>query len=141
MQGTFLAALLLHASIPVTAWFNWVHVSNPGAAFSFLAAASGWQRYVLTIAGLGVSITLLFSLWRSVTSRFATVSYAAIVAGAMGNVIDRVRLGTLVDYLDFHWQQWSWPAFDLADILVVVSVAFLVLSSFAIPREAINRTI
>lgn len=141
IKQTVSATLPLYASVPITSWFNWTHVLNPGAAFSFLAEASGWQRYVFTAAGLLVSTILLFSLWRGVTSRLVTVSYVSIVAGALGNVIDRARLGAVVDYLDFHWKLWHWPAFNLADVLVVGGAILLVLSSFIVPRDEMSRAI
>lgn len=133
------ASLPLYTSIPVTSWFNLVHVLNPGAAFSFLADASGWQRYFFTVVGLLVSSLLVFSLWRGVTSRWVTVTYVFIIAGALGNVIDRIRIGAVVDYLDFHWELWHWPAFNFADVLVVGGAICLVLSSFIASREAMSR--
>ncbi|AEC20367.1 lipoprotein signal peptidase [Pusillimonas sp. T7-7] len=68
-----------------------------------------------------------------------TAAYVSIVAGALGNVIDRVRLGTVVDYLDFHWEAWHWPAFNLADVLVVGGAIFLALSSFTFPRNQMKQ--
>jgi len=122
-------ALPLHARVEVTPWFNFVHVLNPGAAFSFLADASGWQRYLLSAIGLAVSAVLLWMLWRGVKNRVEAVAYAAISGGALGNVIDRVRLGAVVDYLDFYWREWHWPAFNLADILVVGGAGLLMAAS------------
>ncbi len=92
------AALPLHARVEVTPWFNLVHVLNPGAAFSFLADASGWQRYFLSAIGLTVSAILLWMLWRGVKNRLEAVAYAGLIGGALGNVIDRLRLGAVVDY-------------------------------------------
>lgn len=130
------AALPLHASIEVTPWFNLVHVLNPGAAFSFLADAGGWQRIFFISIGLVVSALLLGMLWRGVTSRLEAVAYAALIGGALGNVIDRLRLGAVVDYLDLHWQNWHWPAFNLADIFVVSGAGLLVLDALlARPRS------
>ncbi len=126
-------ALPLHASIEVTPWFNLVHVLNPGAAFSFLADASGWQRYFLSATGLIVSAVLLWMLWRGVKNRLEAVAYAGLIGGALGNVIDRVRLGAVVDYLDFYWRDWHWPAFNLADMLVVGGAGLLLIAS-VLPR-------
>ena len=123
------AALPLHDRVEVTPWFNLVHVQNPGAAFSFLADASGWQRYFLSAIGLTVSAVLLWMLWRGVKNRLEAVAYAGLIGGALGNVIDRFRLGAVVDYLDFYWQDWHWPAFNLADILVVGGAGLLILAS------------
>ena len=124
------SAMPLHASVEITPWFNWVHVLNSGAAFSFLANAGGWQRYFFSVVGTLVSLGLLFWLWRGVNNRLETAAYIAIVGGAMGNVVDRIRLGAVVDYLDFHWQGWHWPAFNLADIGVVIGAALLVLTAY-----------
>lgn len=122
------AALPLHARVEVTPWFNLVHVLNPGAAFSFLADASGWQRYFLSAIGLTVSAILLWMLWRGVKNRLEAVAYAGLIGGALGNVIDRLRLGAVVDYLDFYWRDWHWPAFNLADILVVGGAGLLIVA-------------
>ncbi|MBK8018295.1 MAG: lipoprotein signal peptidase [Betaproteobacteria bacterium] len=122
------AAPALHARVEVTPWFNLVHVLNPGAAFSFLADASGWQRYFLSAIGLTVSAILLWMLWRGVKNRLEAVAYAGLIGGALGNVIDRLRLGAVVDYLDFYWQDWHWPAFNLADILVVGGAGLLIVA-------------
>jgi signal peptidase II len=126
-------ALPLHASVEVTPWFNLVHVLNPGAAFSFLADAAGWQRYLLSAIGLIVSAVLLWMLWRGVKNRLEAVAYAGLIGGALGNVIDRFRIGAVVDYLDFHWRDWHWPAFNLADILVVGGAGLLIIVS-VLPR-------
>jgi signal peptidase II len=119
----------LRSSIEVTPFFNLVHVLNPGAAFSFLADAGGWQRHLFVGLGAAVSAFLAFVLWRGVRSRFETAAYIGLIGGALGNVIDRLRIGAVVDYLDFHWLGWHWPAFNLADIFVVSGTALLLLAS------------
>ena len=121
--------LPLRGSIEVTPFFNLVHVLNPGAAFSFLSDAGGWQRYLFVGLGTAVSAFLAFALWRGVRSRIEMAAYIGIMGGALGNVIDRLRIGAVVDYLDFYWQGWHWPAFNLADIFVVGGAALLVLAS------------
>ena len=126
----------LLTSIEVTSFFNLVHVLNPGAAFSFLADAGGWQRYLFVGLGTAVSAFLAFALWRGVHSRLETAAYIGLMGGALGNVIDRLRLGAVVDYLDFHWLSWHWPAFNLADIFVVSGAALLLLASM---REQIGQ--
>ena len=124
----------LRTSIEVTPFFNLVHVLNPGAAFSFLADAGGWQRYLFTGLGTAVSVFLAFALWRGVRSRLETAAYVGMMGGALGNVIDRLRIGAVVDYLDFHWLGWHWPAFNLADMFVVGGVALLLLAGVMEPR-------
>ena len=122
--------LPLGASIAVTEWFNLVHVLNPGAAFSFLADAGGWQRHALTVLGVAVSVVLAGLLWRGVGSPVERVAYVGLIGGALGNVVDRVRIGAVIDYLDLHWRDMHWPAFNLADIFIVGSAALLMLAAF-----------
>lgn len=117
-------------AVAVTTWFNLVHVLNPGASFSFLADAGGWQRHALSAVGVAVSATLAVLLWRGVRNRLETVAYVGMIGGALGNVVDRMRIGAVVDYLDLHWRDMHWPAFNLADIFVVGSAALLILVSF-----------
>jgi signal peptidase II len=125
------ANLQLGEGMAVTAWFNLVHVLNPGAAFSFLADAGGWQRHALTAVGVAVSVALAVLLWRGVRSRLETAAYVGLIGGALGNVVDRLRIGAVVDYLDLHWRDMHWPAFNLADILIVGSAGLLLLASFS----------
>jgi signal peptidase II len=122
--------LPLGEGIAVTVWFNLVHVLNPGASFSFLADAGGWQRHALSAVGVAVSVALAVLLWRGVRSRLETASYVGLIGGALGNVVDRLRIGAVVDYLDLHWRDMHWPAFNLADILIVGSAGLLLLASF-----------
>ncbi len=105
-------------------------MDNPGAAFSFLANAGGWQRHALSGIGIVVSLALAVLLWRGVRSRLETAAYVGLIGGALGNVIDRLRIGAVVDYLDLHWRDLHWPAFNLADVFVVGSVGLLMLASF-----------
>ncbi len=124
------SSLLLGEQVRVTSWFNLVHVLNPGAAFSFLADAGGWQRWFFTALGIGVSVVLAMMLRRGVHSRLEAVAYVGLIGGALGNVVDRLRIGAVVDYLDLHWRGMHWPAFNLADIFVVSSAGLLILASF-----------
>ena len=130
VKNVLASTLPLGGQIVVTSWFNLVHVLNPGAAFSFLANAGGWQRHFLSALGLVVSFVLAALIWRGVGSRLETIAYAGLIGGALGNVTDRLRIGAVVDYLDMHWRGWHWPAFNLADVFVVASAGLLVLASF-----------
>ena len=130
------SSLDLGEQVFVTSWFNLVHVLNPGAAFSFLADAGGWQRWFFVVVGMVVSIVLAWWLRRGVASRLEAAAYIGLIGGALGNVVDRLRLGAVVDYLDLHWRGMHWPAFNLADILVVGSAGLLVLASFAQSRAS-----
>lgn len=128
------STLRLGEQVEVTGWFNLVHVLNPGAAFSFLADAGGWQRWFFVVLGIGVSVVLAVLLRRGVHRRMEALAYAGLIGGALGNVLDRLHTGAVVDYLDLHWRGMHWPAFNLADILVVGSAGLLVLASFAQSR-------
>lgn len=120
----------LGESMAIVPGFNWVHVLNPGAAFSFLADAGGWQRHFFTGIAFLVSVVLAVLLWRGVPARLEAWAYALLIAGALGNATDRVRIGAVVDYIDLYWRTWHWPAFNLADICVSVAVFFLILGNW-----------
>ena len=121
----------------VTNFFNLVFVLNPGAAFSFLAGAGGWQKPILLAFGVIVSAAIAFWLLRSPMNRFAAFGFAAILGGALGNVIDRARHGAVVDWLDFHVAGWHWPAFNVADIGITVGAAALIFDAmFVAPRKS-----
>jgi signal peptidase II len=136
LKALVVSMLDLGEQVFVTSWFNIVHVLNPGAAFSFLADAGGWQRWFFVAIGIAVSVLLAGLLWRGVESRLETAAYVGLIGGALGNVADRLRLGAVVDYLDLHWRGMHWPAFNLADILVVSSAGLLMLASFAQSRAS-----
>ncbi|MFW7342330.1 signal peptidase II [Pollutimonas sp. H1-120] len=116
-------------SIPLTGFFNLVHIWNPGAAFSFLADAGGRQRYFFIAFAFGVSVWLVFELRKPLPALQAW-AYSLILGGALGNAIDRLLRGHVVDYLDFHLRGWHWPAFNVADIGIVCGAGLLMLASF-----------
>lgn len=124
------ATMPYRASYEITSFFNLVHVWNTGAAFSFLADAGGWQRYFFTVIGIGVSVALAWMLKRGVASRLEAAAYTLIMGGAVGNIVDRLARGFVVDYLDFHWRGWHWPAFNVADIAITGGAVLMVASSF-----------
>lgn len=121
----------------VTGYFNLVFVLNPGAAFSFLADAGGWQRPVLLGLGAIVSAWIAFWLMRNPMNRLTAFGFAAVLGGALGNVIDRMRHGAVVDWLDVHLGGWHWPAFNIADIGITLGAVALVLDAmFVAPRKS-----
>jgi signal peptidase II len=122
------------ASIPLTDFFNFVHRWNYGAAFSFLADAGGWQRYLFTVIAIVVSAVLIWILTKP-QSKTEALGFSLILGGALGNVVDRINRGYVVDFLDFHWQSWHWPAFNLADIGICVGAALLIVCSFRAGRN------
>jgi signal peptidase II len=121
---------------PVTGFFNLVLTYNKGAAFSFLASASGWQDEFLTAVGLAASAFILYLLARHGHQRLFACALALILGGAIGNVIDRIAHGHVIDFLDFHWGGWHWPAFNLADSAIVGGAALLILDELLRVRRA-----
>lgn len=114
-------------STPVTSFFNIVRVHNSGAAFSFLASAGGWQRWFFTAIGMGAALVMVWLLKKHAGEKLFAFAIAIILGGAVGNVIDRVLYGYVVDFLDFHWRGWHFPAFNVADSAITVGAACLIL--------------
>ena len=114
-------------AIEITPFFNLCHVVNTGAAFSFLGGAGGWQIYLFSGLALVVSAVVLVMLWQHSREFWLPVSLSAVLAGALGNLIDRLMLGHVVDFLDFHLAGWHWPAFNVADIAICLGAAGVVI--------------
>ena len=111
--------------IPVTGFFDLVLVYNTGAAFSFLAEHSGWQRWFFTVLALAISAWLLALMHHHRHEKLLPAAFALIIGGALGNVYDRLVHGAVVDFLHFHYAGWSWPAFNLADSAITVGVVMM----------------
>ena len=111
-------------------FFNMVLVFNKGAAFSFLADAPGWQTPVLVTFALVAAAMVSVLIVRSPQRRALCTGLALILGGALGNVIDRLRFGSVVDFLDFHALGWHWPAFNVADSAICVGAVLLILEGF-----------
>ncbi len=117
--------------LPVLPVFNLTLVFNPGAAFSFLSDAGGWQRTFFIVLSSLISIGLVVWLMRLRSGeRLTGIALGMILGGALGNLIDRVRLGKVVDFLDFYWREWHWPAFNVADSAITVGVVIMLLASW-----------
>ena len=112
-------------SVRVTPFFDVVLVYNPGAAFSFLSSASGWQRWFFVALAGAVSVWLIVLIRRHARERWLPLSFALILGGAIGNVIDRVMYGAVIDFLYFHIGRYGWPAFNVADSAISVGVCIL----------------
>lgn len=123
------------AVIPVTPFFNLVHVLNPGAAFSFLASESGWQRYFLSAVAIVASIIILFMMRSNRGRNFTLFCLASILAGAIGNLIDRNVYGAVVDFLDFYYQHYHWPAFNVADICISIGAIGLIIDELFLNKK------
>ena len=112
---------------PVWSFFNLVRVHNTGAAFSFLAGASGWQRWFFTAVGVGAAVFIIYMLRSHPGQKLFSFALACILGGAIGNVIDRLLHGYVVDFLDFHYAGTHFPAFNIADSAISVGAACLIL--------------
>lgn len=106
-------------SMPITSFFNLVLAHNPGAAFSFLADESGWQRWFFSAIAVVAVFTILYLLKRHAGQRLFCWALALILGGAIGNLIDRTMYGYVIDFLDFHVGGWHWPAFNVADMAII----------------------
>ncbi|TWO64415.1 signal peptidase II [Caenimonas sedimenti] len=121
-------------SSALTPFFNLVHVLNPGAAFSFLAGAGGWQRWFFLAIAVAASGWLIWML-RHPRPRLESLAFSLILGGALGNAFDRAVRGQVIDYLDFHLRGWHWPAFNLADIAITLGAVCMVLTAVGGSRE------
>jgi signal peptidase II len=116
------------------------HAQNPGAAFNFLAGANGWQRWFFTALALGVSGAIIYYL-RRLNSRAQPLQCAGLVliaAGAIGNLVDRLRLGYVVDFIHVHWGTHEFPSFNVADSCITIGAGLIILESLLEARR--NRT-
>ena len=130
-----LESFRLHETRAVTGFFNLVLVFNPGAAFSFLAGAGGWQKWFFLGLALAISSWLLALLRRHAGERLQPLALSLIIAGALGNAIDRLRFDAVLDFLDFHVAGYHWPAFNVADSAISVGVALMLLQQFLQPKD------
>ncbi|MGC4395240.1 signal peptidase II [Hydrogenophaga sp. T2] len=130
-------------SVTVTSFFNLVRVHNPGAAFSFLAGAGGWQRWFFTAIGVGASVFIVWMLRAHPGQKLFAFALASIMGGALGNVVDRLVHGHVIDWLDFHWRFLEglfpgghFPSFNLADTFISLGAACLILDEVLRVRRA-----
>ena len=110
----------------ITSFFNLVRVHNTGAAFSFLSDAGGWQRGFFILIGIGVSLFMLWLIYCNSREILLCWALSLIIGGAIGNVIDRIQYGYVVDMLDFHLRGWHFPAFNLADSTISLGAFLLI---------------
>ena len=124
------ARYAFHEFEPITSFFNLGLTYNPGAAFSFLADHNGWQKWLFTVLAIGASIFLVMQIRANREKTLQNIGFAMIAGGALGNMIDRVRIGMVVDFLDFHWQDMHWPAFNIADSAIFIGVFLVIWQEF-----------
>jgi len=114
-------------SIRVNAYFDFVHIKNPGAAFDFLSDAGGWQRYFLSILAVIASVYLIFMIKKHKNEFALALSYSLILGGALGNLYDRISLGYVTDFIFFHFSiyDYYWPVFNVADTAISIGAVIL----------------
>jgi signal peptidase II len=120
----------------ITSFFNIVRVHNSGAAFSFLASAGGWQRWFFTAIGVAAALFIVWMLKSHPGQKLFSFALACILGGAVGNVIDRTLYGYVVDFLDFHYAGWHFPAFNIADAGISIGAVCLILDELLRVKRA-----
>lgn len=137
----FVAESLLfpHQAVKVLPFFEWYLTYNTGAAFSFLAAAGGWQRWFFTVTTILISIVIFFWIKKLPKSdRVTGIALSLILGGAIGNLIDRIYLGYVIDYIQVWLGSYPWPAFNIADAAISVGVVILIVGSFMGPTKSVK---
>lgn len=129
--------LIFGEHIVVTDFFNLVLTYNAGAAFSFLSDASGWQRWFLSGIALLASILIVYLLRKYADNLRFSIALSLILGGAMGNLLDRIMLGHVVDFFDFHIAGYHWPAFNVADSAIFVGAFLLIVDSFKTDKNQV----
>ena len=133
-QGTKWAVvewIHLYGKVPINSFLNLTHQQNSGAAFSFLAGASGWQRWFFVVLATGVSAVIAVWLWRIRTEGplVLMAGLSLVLGGAVGNLIDRARLGYVTDFVQVWFGNWAFPSFNVADAAISVGAALLIIDA------------
>lgn len=128
-------SLPMAQAIRATDFLNWFLIYNPGAAFSFLSQESGWQRWFFTALGIIAAIVIIWLLQKNTQDRPFCLALSLILGGAIGNVLDRLLYGAVVDFIDVHYDGWHWPAFNLADSAISIGATLIVINEI---RRAIK---
>jgi lipoprotein signal peptidase len=129
------AVFQLGDKLAVLPSFNLVLAYNTGAAFSLLADAGGWQRLFFSAVAVVASVVIVHLLRRHSGQKLFSLALALILGGALGNLVDRVAYGHVIDFIQVYWRDWYWPAFNVADSAITVGAALLVWDSFRKPKE------
>lgn len=126
----------LYQSIELIPCFQLTYLRNQGAAFSFLSGAGGWQRWFFIGLAIVASVFICFWLKKlNRSQRWEAVAWSLVLGGALGNLIDRILYGYVIDFLDVYVGEWHWPAFNVADSAITVGVVMLLLDSFKTPSR------
>ena len=131
-----LGAFQLGESLPITSFFNLVRVHNAGAAFSFLADAGGWQRWFFTGLGTVAALVMVYLLRTHAGQTLFCWALSLLLGGAVGNVVDRVLYSHVIDFLDFYYGTWHFPAFNVADSAITMGACLLILDELLRVRRA-----
>ena len=126
-----------HTPVAVTSFLNLLLVYNPGAAFSFLSDAAGWQRAFFITVALSASAWIVYLLRKYPHQRLFALALALVLAGAIGNVIDRIFIGAVIDFVDVHAYGYHWPAFNVADSSITCGAALLIWDALRPGRESV----
>ena len=116
--------------LPVTQFFNLALMYNPGAAFSFLSDAAGWQRGLFISIAAIASALIIFLILKHPNKRLFNVALSLVLGGAVGNLIDRIAYGAVIDFLDFYFYEFHWPAFNLADSAITCGALLMIFDGF-----------
>lgn len=128
--------LAMHDPVPVMPSFNFTLMHNYGAAFSFLSDAGGWQRWFFTIVAAVISVVLVVWIVRlKAHEKWLGIGLSLVLGGAIGNLIDRVSYGYVVDFIQWYYDRFYWPAFNIADSAIFVGTGILLLSTFFTKEE------
>ena len=122
------AELQYRVPVEITSWFDLMLAHNTGAAFSFLASAGGWQRWFL--AGVAVAVSLFVAVWLTrlkPSEQVLGIALGLVLGGGLGNLIDRISLGYVVDFISWHYNDWYWPAFNIADSAIFIGAELLII--------------
>ncbi|CAH9063672.1 Lipoprotein signal peptidase [Pseudoalteromonas holothuriae] len=130
-KAVVVANMELYESIELLPFFNFTYMHNYGAAFSFLSEAGGWQRWFLSVIAIAISALLLYWLKKlSASSWVLCGAYSMVLAGAIGNLVDRLIHGYVIDFLHFYYKNWHYPAFNVADMAIVCGAGLLIFDAF-----------
>lgn len=135
LMTKYWATVELHYGLPVvfTSFFNLTLLHNEGAAFSFLSDAGGWQRWFFSAIAAGVSVMLVVMIAKCAhAKKLEPFALAMILGGAIGNLYDRIQHGYVVDFIVLHYQDYYWPAFNLADSAITLGVILLIFDLFTV---------
>ena len=144
-QGTKWAVvewIPLYGKVPINSFLNLTHQQNSGAAFSFLAGASGWQRWFFVVLATGVSAVIAVWLWRIRTEGplVLMAGLSLVLGGAIGNLIDRARLGYVTDFIQVWFGNWAFPSFNVADAAISVGAAILIIDALFFSARDTKKT-